>query len=172
MRILRTRNFLAAAMLAGTAVVPVVAAAPAAMAGCPYDIYYSTSGTSVRMPFRGIPTFKDGPGGTITVSRSYSGSATYRVEVGAESDVGAILAQAKFSIKASLEKTNSTGTTHTYSHNIRAGRYGHVQYVSWGKRVTWTKYRVNANCTVTRLANGVIRFPSREEGWYYWETRS
>ena len=132
---LRTRTFLAAAGLAGSALAPVVAA-PAASAGCPTDIYYSVSGKTIRMPFRGVPTFKDGPGGTITVSRNYSGSATYRVEVGAESEVGAILAKAKVSIKASLERTNSTGTTHTYSHKIRAGRYGHVQYVSWGKRVT------------------------------------
>lgn len=169
MRILKARTFLAAIGLAGTVLVP-IASAPAAVAGCPYEIYYSVSGKTVRMPFRGVPTFKDGPGGTITVSRTYSGSVTFRVEVGAESEVGVILARAKASIKASLEKTNTTGTTHTYSHNIRAGRYGHVQYVSWGKRVTWAKYRVNGNCTSTLITAGVIRFPSTEEGWYYWET--
>ena len=83
-----------------------------------------------------------------------------------------ILAKAKISIKASLERTNSTSTTHTYSHKISKGRFGHVRYVSWGKRVTWTKYRDNATCTTTKLASGVISFPSVEEGWYYWETRS
>jgi hypothetical protein len=171
MRMLRTRTFVVAAGLAGSALVPVVAA-PAAHAGCPTDTYYSVSGKTTRLPFRGVPTFKDGRGGTITVSRNYSGSVSYRVEVGAESEVGAILAKAKISIKASLERTNSTSTTHTYSHKISKGRFGHVRYVSWGKRVTWTKYRDNATCTTTKLASGVISFPSVEEGWYYWETRS
>jgi len=171
MRMLRTRTFLAAAGLMGSALRPVVAA-PAARAGCPTDTYYSVSGKTTRLPFRGVPTFKDGRGGTITVSRNYSGSVSYRVEVGAESEVGAILAKAKISIKASLERTNSTSTTHTYSHKISKGRFGHVRYVSWGKRVTWTKYGDNATCTTTKLASGVISFPSVEEGWYYWETRS
>ena len=171
MRMLRTRTFVVAAALAGSALVPVVAA-PAAHAGCPTDTYYSVSGKTTRLPFRGVPTFKDGRGGTITVSRNYSGSVSYRVEVGAESEVGAILAKAKISIKASLERTNSTSTTHTYSHKISKGRFGHVRYVSWGKRVTWTKYGDNATCTTTKLASGVISFPSVEEGWYYWETRS
>src|SRR4051812_12887025 len=169
MCMLRTRTLLAAVGLAGTALVPVVAP-PAAQAGCPTDTYYSMSGKTTRMAFRGVPTFKDGPGGTITVSRNYSGSVSFKVEVGAESEVGAVLASAKVSIQASLEKTNSTSTTHTYSHVIDKGKYGHVQFVSWGQDVTWKKYRQNGNCTTTLIDSGKIRFPAVEEGWYFWQT--
>ena len=46
---------------------------------CVVATNYSVSGTDTRIAFNGVPTFKDGPGGTITVSRAYSGSATFTV---------------------------------------------------------------------------------------------
>ncbi|MBA8793874.1 hypothetical protein FHX74_001479 [Friedmanniella endophytica] len=152
----------------------VVGASPA-LAMCPPDTGYTVHGTSVAMPFRGVPVFKDGKGGTITVSRAYSGSVSFSVTAGAETEVGAILAKAKVSISASLTKTNSTSTTHTYSHDISRGHYGHAQYVSWGKRVSWSKwqqYTSNGRCAVKTLRSGVIKFPSTSEGWRYWETTS
>jgi hypothetical protein len=139
---------------------------------CVVATNYSVSGTDTRIAFNGVPTFKDGPGGTITVSRAYSGSATFTVTAGAESEVGAVLAKAKVSLSASLALSNSTTTTHTYSRGIAAGKYGHVQYVSWGQTVTYRKYRINSNCSTTTLATGKIKYPSSEEGWYYWETAS
>lgn len=139
---------------------------------CVVATNYSVSGSATRVPFNGVPTFKDGPGGTITVSRAYSGSATFTVTAGAESEVGAVLAKAKVSLSASIALSNSTTTTHTYSRAIAAGKYGHVQYVSWGQSVTYRKYQLNANCSTTTLATGTIKYPSSEEGWYYWETSS
>ncbi len=139
---------------------------------CVVSNQYSLTAKSTRIKFKDIPSFKNGPGGTLTVSRHYSGSATFSVTAGAESEVGAVLAKAKVSISASLSKTNSTGATNTYSHKITKKKYGHAQYVSWGKKVSYRKYRINRNCSTTTLATGTINFPSNEEGWYYWETSS
>lgn len=109
------------------------------------------------------------------MSRSYSGTSTYQVTAGAESEVGAIFAKAKVSISASLTKSNSTSTTHTYSHKIAANKYGHAQYVSWGKTVYWKKWHIvttASGCSTHIDATGTIKFPSTSEGWRYWETTS
>ncbi|MFT3970970.1 MAG: hypothetical protein QM695_12025 [Micropruina sp.] len=137
---------------------------------CVVSNQYSVTATATRIKFKDIPSFKNGPGGTLTVSRQYSGSATYSVTAGAESEVGAVLAKAKVSISGTLSKTNSTGATNTYSHKITKKKYGHAQYVSWGKKVNYRKYRINRDCRTTTIATGTINFPSSEEGWYYWET--
>jgi hypothetical protein len=134
--------------------------------------FYTVRATSTRMPFKNVPSFKDGPGGKMIVSRQYSGSVSYGVVAGAESEVGAVLAKAKVSISASLSKTNTTSTTHTYERKISKGKYGHVRYVSWGKRVAWKKKKERLDCTVAVLRKGVIRFPTKKEGWYYRETNS
>ena len=125
------------------------------------------------MPFKGVPTFKDGKGGTLTVSRAYSGSVSYQVTAGAEAEVGIFFSNAKVSISASLTKTNSTSTTHTCSHTISRGMYGHARYVSWGKKVTWRhwqQYTIFSGCAIRTFGRGVINFPTTQEGWKYWET--
>lgn len=118
---------------------------------------YGLTATDTRIPFRGIPTFKNGPGPmTMTVTKSYSGTATYQVSAGAESEVGAILAKAKVSISASLSKSNTTTATNSATLPLSAGQYGNMQYVSWGKDVRWAKIRTNASCSTTTLASGRI----------------
>lgn len=93
--------------------------------------------------------------------------------MGASIDVGPVLAQAKLSVDANLTQSNSTSSTNTYSRKITTGKFGNVQYVSYGKKVNFRKYRLNADCTTTTLtSNGSITYPSRVEGWYYWETSS
>ncbi len=134
--------------------------------------YTITSSSDVRIPFSGIPTFKNGPGGTMSVTKDYSGSASFQVTAGAESEVGAVLAKAKVSVSASLTQTNSSTVTNNYTRTITAGKYGNVQYVSWGKTVNWKKYYLDAYCRSTTKATGTIKFPSTSEGWYYWETSS
>jgi hypothetical protein len=119
-----------------------------------------------------MPTFKNGPGGTMTVSRSYSGTAGYIVTAGTSAEVGAVLVKAKVEISASLTTSNSTTATNTYTRKITSGKYGNAQYVSWGTIVKWQKIRINTNCSKTPLSSGTIRYPSTAEGWYYWETSS
>ena len=135
--------------------------------------YYTiTSSSATRIPFKSIPTFKNGPGGTLSVTKDYTGSASFQVTAGAETEVGAVLAKAKVSVSASLTLSNSSSVTNNYSHKITSGKYGHAQYVSWGRTVNWKKYYIDALCRTTTKATGTIKFPSSEEGWYYWETSS
>ncbi|MDQ1295188.1 MAG: integrase/recombinase XerD [Actinomycetota bacterium] len=88
------------------------------------------------------------------------------VVAGGESEVGGILAKAKVSVSASLSKSNATTTTNQATIEIPAGKYGSLQYVSWGKDITWSKVRTNANCSTTTLLSGRIKFPTKSEGWY------
>jgi hypothetical protein len=82
------------------------------------------------------------------------------------------IAKAKVEVSASL--TSSVGITvgHTYTHSIHSGKYGHMQYGSWGQQVTWTKYKNNASCTTTLAASGTARIPSSTVGSKFWETSS
>lgn len=161
----------AATVLVATPVVA-VGSSHAAFAGCPPETTYRLSASSIRMPVKGIPTFRDGRGGEIEVSRSFSGETSFQVTAGAETEAGAILAKAKVSVSASLTRTTGKVTSHTYRHTISRGKFGNARYVTYGKRIKWAKYRTMPTCKTTRTASGTINFPTRTVGWYYWETNS
>jgi hypothetical protein len=148
-----------------------VVSGPAA-AACGGEYFYKVKASSTRMPFADVPHFKNGPGGTVTTTRKTSKSVSYGVVAGAESEVGAVLAKAKVSISASLTKSNSTDVINTYSRKISPGKFGHLRYVSWGKRVAWVKKKERLDCSTYVVRRGVIRFPTKAEGWYYWETNN
>ena len=147
-----------------------VGSAGTASAACPDDIRYSLKSSSTYLPFKGLPTFKDGRGGTLSVTKDFTKSVSYQVTAGAETEAGAIVAKAKVSVSASITKTNSSTVTHNYSHKISANKYGHAQYVAWSKRITWAKYRDTPQCKTEKIGSGVITFPTTSEGWRYWET--
>jgi hypothetical protein len=149
-----------------------VGSAGTASASCPSDVHYSLKSSSTYLPFKHIPTFKDGKGGTLSVTKDFTSSASYQVTVGAESEAGAIFAKAKVSVSASITKTNTSTVTHNYSHHISRNKYGHAQYVAWSKKITWTKWRDTPQCTSQKIGSGVIVFPTSSEGWRYWETSS
>jgi hypothetical protein len=139
---------------------------------CVTHTNYSLASKGVRMPFGGVPTFKNGPGGKMIVARSYSGSVSAEVVAGAETEVGAVLARATAHLSASLARTNSTASTNTYERHISRDKYGNARYVSWGQEVAYKKFRINRDCSRTTVATGRIQYPSNSEGWYYWETES
>jgi hypothetical protein len=123
------------------------------------------------MPFAGIPPFRDGPGGTLIVSKTTAGTVGAQVTAGAQLEVGAVFAKAQVSISASLSQSVTTTVSHTFSHAITPGRFGNVRYVSNGRRVSWSKFRTVGNtCNLAFVGSGVINFPSDSEGWFYTET--
>lgn len=83
-----------------------------------------------------------------------------------------MLAKAKVSISGTLALSNSTTATNTYTQIIAAGKSGNAMYVSWGKDVSYRKFRLNADCTQTTLSSGRIKYPSISKGWYFWLTSS
>ncbi len=147
-----------------------VTASPAG--ACPRVAYYGVTSSPVRIGFSGVPHFKNGRGGEVTGTRSTNKSVSFQVTAGAESEVGAVLAKAKVSVSASLTKSQSTDVIISYRHKIPAGKFGHLKYVSYGKKIVWKKYLYDGACKQHVIGSGTINFPTNAEGWYYWTTNN
>lgn len=91
---------------------------------------YNVSGSDTRLPFPGVNMLTNGPGpNTSTFTRSINSTVNYQVVVGAESEVGAVLAKAKVSISASIGGSNSTSVTNSVTLVAPSGKYAHAQKV-------------------------------------------
>jgi hypothetical protein len=117
-------------------------------------------------------SYKDGPGGTMSVSVTKSGTISAEVSGSGEWSAGAILAKAKTTISVKIAGSVSITTGHNYSHDISRNKYGHLQYGSWGYYATWKRYRrVGDGCHApAEIAHGTTTLPTKETGWKYWET--
>jgi hypothetical protein len=116
--------------------------------------------------------YKDGPGGTISVSVTKSGSVSATATVSTGITVSDIISSAKIDISASITKSTSITVGHTYSHNISAKKYGHAEYGSWGYTISWEDVQTRSNCTSTVLSSGTGKMTTNSVGWKYWETAS
>ncbi|MEU6595085.1 hypothetical protein ABZ923_38810 [Streptomyces sp. NPDC046881] len=118
--------------------------------------------------------YKDGPGGTMKVSVTRGGTISLEISGSGEWSAGAILAKAKTTISVKVAGSVTITTGHEYSHEIPRNKYGHLQYGSWGYKITWKKYRSSGRSCDTRveLAHGNATLPTTETGWKYWETSS
>ncbi|MEU9157163.1 hypothetical protein AB0D59_43130 [Streptomyces sp. NPDC048417] len=118
--------------------------------------------------------YKDGPGGTMKVSVTKGGTISLEISGSGEWSAGAILAKAKTTISVKVAGSVTITTGHEYSHEIPRNKYGHLQYGSWGYKITWKKYRSGGRSCDTRveLAHGNATLPTTETGWKYWETSS
>ncbi|MFI9769344.1 hypothetical protein ACIHJG_21105 [Streptomyces sp. NPDC052415] len=118
--------------------------------------------------------YKDGPGGTMTVSVTKSGSIALEVSGQGEFSAGALIAKAKATISAKVTATVTVTTGHTYARDIGRNKYGHMQYGSWGYKVHWKRYKsVGNGCGTPReIGRGTATLPTKETGWKYWETAS
>ncbi|MGW4494256.1 hypothetical protein [Streptomyces sp. NPDC004376] len=118
--------------------------------------------------------YKDGPGGSMTVSVTRAGTISMEISAGEEAEASVVVAKAKVSISAKIAASVSVTTGHTYTHEIAKKKYGHLQYGSWGYKVGWTKYRRKGNgCgSPTVVTSGTATLPTKETGWKYWETSS
>jgi hypothetical protein len=138
------------------------------LTGTWYDI---TAHAPYFVPASGLPIYKDGPGGEITVSLSKNYTSTTTVTGGTSAEIGGIVAKAKVEVSASLAQSVTLTIQHQYRHTITATKYGHAQYGAWGQQVSWRRYYDGADCTTTLRASGTARIPSAAEvGWRYWET--
>ncbi|NUQ97035.1 MAG: hypothetical protein HOY79_10885 [Streptomyces sp.] len=143
----------------------------AAPRSCPPDIGVGITGHSSY--FLGSPNkFKDGPGGTISVSVTKASTVSATISSTAEVSVSDVIASAKLSVSGSITKSVAVTVGHTYTHNISAHKYGNAWYGSWGYKVDWEKTRDRANCTTEVLATGTAVLPVDSVGWRYWETSS
>lgn len=118
--------------------------------------------------------YKDGPGGTMMVSVTKGGTVSMEISVGAEAEAGVVLAKAKTSINVKVAGSVTVTTGHNYTHNIATHKYGHLQYGSWGYKISWKKWRRRGDgCgSPTLVKSGTATLPTSETGWKYWETSS
>ncbi|MBX7555480.1 hypothetical protein K1Y78_48285 [Streptomyces sp. tea 10] len=144
------------------------------MCDTPSTWYSITSKKATHVPSWWNGTkFKDGPGGTIKVSVTKGGSISLEVAGSGEWSAKALLAKAKATISVKVTGSATVTTGHEYTHNISKNKYGHLQYGSWGYKVTWKRYRSNAKtCGGVEIARGSATLPTTETGWKYWETSS
>ncbi|WP_256640593.1 hypothetical protein [Streptomyces murinus] len=118
--------------------------------------------------------YKDGPGGSMTASVTKSGTISAEVSGSTEVSASSVVVAAKASVSAKIGGSVSITTGHTYTHNIAKNKYGHLQYGSWGYKVSWAKYRRKGDgCHgATLVDSGTATLPTSETGWKYWETTS
>lgn len=137
--------------------------------------YTITSKKAVHIPSWWNGTkYKDGPGGTMTVSVTRGGTISADVTGTGEFEASDVVYKAKVSVSVKIGFSVSITTGHTYSHDISRNKYGHLQYGSWGYKITWKKWRSNSGsrCNAVEIGHGSASLPTSETGWKYWETSS
>ncbi len=170
--VLRLITSAVATTLMGTGLVAITAN-PAYACSTPQDqpVEWSFSSVKSEKRYPGIPVFKDGKGGKLSVTKNYSTTFKFSVVAGAEAEAGVVFAKAKASLNIGIEKSWTTSVTHNYEHKISKNRYGNVKYVNETRVVSWRKSVMDRRCKVT-VTRGKVRFPTKSEGWRYWETKS
>ncbi|MFF1822080.1 hypothetical protein ACFVWG_32535 [Kribbella sp. NPDC058245] len=161
----------------GVALTPTTAMAdpaPPTAEACPTSTWYDIVGhTAYFVPADLLPTFKDGPGGDLTVGLTENYTSTATISGGTSAEIGGVIAKAKVEVSASLSQAVSLTVKHDFHRIIPNGKYGHAQYGSWGQQVTWRQYFDGADCTTKLRKSGTARLPSRAEvGWKYWESNT
>lgn len=138
----------------------------------PNDHIEITSSHSTHIP-ASSNYFKDGPGGSMTVSVTTASTVTATATLTAGVTIESVVAAAKMEVSGSIAKSTAITLGHSYTRNISPGMYGNMQYGAYGYSVNWQKVRVYSNCSYTILGTGTAQLPNNGgEGWRFWETYS
>ncbi|MFD5795246.1 hypothetical protein ACFWIO_17150 [Streptomyces diastatochromogenes] len=108
----------------------------------------------------------------MNVSVTKAGTISAEISGSLEWDSHAIIAKAKATVSVKIGGSFSISTGHQYTHSVHSNKYGHLQYGSWGYKVTWAKYQRVGSCGVKELGSGKATLPTSETGWKYSETSS
>lgn len=114
--------------------------------------------------------FKNGPGGSVTVTTSVSGTVSTSVTGTTAVTADFVVAQAKAEISGTAARSNSASWSGSYTRSIAAGKYGNVQYGVWGHNATWERYYELPDCRKTQRTSGSTKISNSSEGFRYWET--
>jgi hypothetical protein len=148
-----------------------------AVAACDNPYKKWTEITSKKAYF--IPAFwpgtsyKDGPGGTMVVRVEKAGKISASITAGAEAELSGVIASAKAKVDVTIGAEVGITVGHEYRRNVANGKYGHLQYGSWGYLVGWKKWETTPDrCRARVIKSGSAKMPTREVGWKYSETAS
>ncbi|MFC5955730.1 hypothetical protein ACFP51_14935 [Streptomyces pratens] len=162
-------------MIAGSIMAPVTAVAadtdPAPMGVCNGGWRKNVYAYQATHIGKG-PIYKDGPGGTMVVTRTTAETAAKKVSGTAGVTVDYAVAQAKVEVSAEAAKEVSWGADHQYRRDISKKKYGNTQYGSWGHSATWEKYYELPDCRKTQRTSGKVKVVNKAVGFRYWESSS
>lgn len=122
-----------------------------------------------------MPRYRNGPGGTITVSEQYAYTKTSTFTTSPEAGFSILdaLFSAKSSVSSTITRTTTKTLTHTYSKEIAPGKWGNLQYYVSGWDIKWHRMYKGPNCNVRTLdgrAHLRVTDPKKGVGWWYRET--
>jgi hypothetical protein len=118
----------------------------------------------------GTTWFKDGPGGSMTVSVTTTRTISASISAGAQISVSDLVSTAQLSITTTVTGSVTTTIGHSYTHAIPANEYGNMKYGSWGYYVHWEILYRHSNCTETVVQTGTGSVPTTAVGWEYYST--
>lgn len=116
-------------------------------------------------------TFKDGPGGTMTVRVERASTVQHSVSATVGAEAGPPFAKVRGEISAGAVKSKSVTRGHEYTHKVPAGKYGHLAYGSWSKRFNYRKIGMAPYCPKVVHARGTATYPTNSVGWKFHSTR-
>ncbi len=118
-----------------------------------------------------------GPYHYINKSRTLSGTHTFKIDkggtksastsVGAESQAGALIAQAKVSVSATISKSVSWSTSMSVTMKVPPGKTVYASYGTNQYRITFRKFEYAGNCTKFDRGRVTLTAPS-STGWKTW----
>ncbi|MET7507612.1 hypothetical protein [Streptomyces albidoflavus] len=118
------------------------------------------------------PKYKDGPGGTMVLTRTKAGKAATKITAGGGVTVKGIVAEAKAEVSRESVKEVEWGTQHQFRRDIAKKKYGNAQHGSWGHYVKWKKYYELPSCKKSQVTYGTANVANKTIGFRYWETKS
>jgi len=142
---------------------------------CPTGQYYVETVVNRSYFFPMGIKFTSGPSnGTLVMHSSIENNVgvTATISGTVSFSASAIIASAKVDLGLSVSGSVSVSQTYVTDWGpIPNHLYGHMQFGSWGYRLTWILYRDNANCTTTKLGTGSAYLPNPVNlGFHTWNS--
>lgn len=143
---------------------------------CPYGVTTEVDSSQYVFFWDGKTYYHDGPGGEMVVSvketTSIKASISAQSVVGVSIGLDDLVGDAKTTVSGKVTVKDKTTKGNKYEHKIPRGKFGNMEYGSWGYKVTWSVWRTTDVCKVTEIGHGAGTVPTKAVGWYYWSTRT
>jgi hypothetical protein len=108
----------------------------------------------------------------MTVSVSSSSTISTTTTATFTISTSALVAESQLQVSGSLTTSDSISVGHSYTHAISSGKYGNMNYGTWGQHVTFQKWHYTPACAGVLDGTATANIPDSSVGWYYWETTS
>ncbi len=118
------------------------------------------------------PIYKDGRGGTMTLTKHEAGEFSSSVSATVGVSVKAAVAEAKAEGTVGATVKTTWGTSHSFSHKIASNKYGNAQYGTFGHTASVEKYLTLPDCKKSQRKTGTAKIGNKTQGFRFWQTNS